>query len=103
MTGCILLPDCFTKTVTDAFFENLTGALSRKLVIERQDTVYSQCIIFYVKEREFDGQMIEVRREFASELRKMLNMPFRDDNFVEVDSLEFGDLRRRPKFSDETM
>ena len=47
--------------------------------------------------------MIEVRREFASELRKMLNMPFRDDNFVEVDSLEFGDLRRRPKFSDETM
>ena len=103
MTGCILLPDGFTKTVTDAFFENLTGALSRKLVIERQDTVYSQCIIFYVKEREFDGRMREVRKEFASELRKMLNMPFSDDNFVEVDSLEFGDLRRRPKFSDETM
>jgi len=55
VSGCTFLPDCFTKTVTNAFFENSTGATSRKLVIERQDTVYSQCIIFYVRDREYDA------------------------------------------------
>ena len=74
VSGCILLPECFTKTVTDAFFENSTGALSRKLVIERQDTVYSQCIIFYVRDREFDAQMKKVRSTFTAELKRILNI-----------------------------
>jgi len=46
--------------------------------------------------------MKSVRNAFTTELRKILGIKS-DDQVVQVDSTEFGDLRRRPKFTNETM
>lgn len=69
-------------------------------MLERTDTLFGHVFMYYLCDREFDEQMRDVRKSFKDKMKNLLGIL--PENIIDIDCTEFGDLRRKPKFSLET-
>lgn len=101
MHGQLTLPDAYSQLVNSMpIFETNTSALSRKLVLERQDTTFGHVFMYYLRDREFDNEMHKLRQDFKEKMQNLLGIL--PENIIDIDCTELGDQRRHTKFSEET-
>ena len=87
--GCIVLPDVFAKVLSDdAKFETVSSNLSRKLKLQRQDTIVGHKRLFYAIDKA-DETRKGTRKSVMNFFIESLG--FTKEEIILVDRNEFQD------------
>ena len=87
--GCIVLPDVFAKVLSDdAKFETVSSNLSRKLKLQRQDTIVGHKRLFYAIDKT-DETRKGTRESVVNFFIESLG--FTKEEIILVDRNEFQD------------
>ena len=102
VNGCIVLPDVFSRVLSsDAKFETVSSNLTRKLKLQRQDTVVGAKRLIYAID-EADTSLESVRKLTKNFFIKQLDFKKDDIIIINRDEFEQSGEEWQTKFSDKT-